>query len=68
MATNAKARMKAAEDGEVHFVSPRECPRCGSALRYTSSNQCVPCTKARAQGDCDDIRATLKRAREQARG
>lgn len=52
--------MEAARAGrKIRIASP--CRVCGCKLRYTSSNQCVPCTKDRAREYEDSIREELKK-------
>ena len=56
-------RMEAAKAGRTIYLRGRECPACGSNEFYTSSNQCVPCTKARAKKNCEIVRQTYREAK-----
>lgn len=58
-------RRAAAESGEVIYDARTACSSCGSLQRYTSSGQCVPCTKTRANNRLGAIRETLSAAKTQ---
>lgn len=60
---NEHLRREAADRGDVHFTSPITCKACGGQLRYTSSNQCVPCKKEVAARRNDDVRRRLRSAK-----
>lgn len=52
-------RIDAAKAGRRFFVHKTPCRTCHSRLRYTSSNQCVACTKDRAARYQERIREYL---------
>jgi hypothetical protein len=53
--------MEAAKAGRKRRLG-KVCPRCDSRLRYTLSNQCVPCTIERANKQNEEIRRALREA------
>lgn len=53
-------RMDAAKAGRKKFIPIRPCPRCESALRYTSTGTCVFCANKRAADYQASIKAALK--------
>ena len=58
-----ETRQEAAEAGRVKFICDRECQKCRSLVRYTSSRQCVDCSKSRVAKYVQGIRRTLRRAK-----
>lgn len=56
--------MEAAKAGRTIFMPANPCPVCGDPHRYTSSNQCVTCTKERAAGYTDRVRRELREAKD----
>ena len=40
-----KFRIKAAASGLTHYIG-KQCKTCGNALKYTSTGNCVVCSKA----------------------
>lgn len=57
-----ESRWKAAEAGRSQYVG-KPCIHCDSPVRYTSSNQCVVCTKARAAENTKELRRMLRDAK-----
>lgn len=56
-------RVDAAKAGRTIYIRQRPCPDCDSQEFYTSSGQCVPCTKERAAANCTEIRRMLREAK-----
>ena len=56
-------RVDAARAGRTIYIRPRPCPECDSQAFYTSSGQCVPCTKERAASNLGLIRRMLREAK-----
>ena len=61
---NGIRRRQAAADGAVFYLPIEPCPKCGDHQRYVLSNQCITCTKERANKSEISIRAIAKKARE----
>lgn len=59
-----ESALVAAAAGRLKFLG-RPCRKCGGEVRYTSSRQCVACTKARAIADQAMIREMLRANKEQ---
>lgn len=57
------ARLKAAGAGEKHYQSSTVCKAGHLALRYVSSNGCVPCMEARASAKREEKREYDRRYR-----
>lgn len=55
-------RVDAAAKGEVRYTG-QACKKCGNAVRYTSTSQCVECVKTRTYDARHKIRGMLKKAR-----
>ena len=56
-------REAAAEAGRKFYMTEDPCKGCGDYVRYTSSAQCVTCTKTRANARQGAIRGKLRAAR-----
>jgi hypothetical protein len=61
---NGIRRRQSAADGAVFYLPIEPCPKCGDHQRYVLSNQCITCTKERANKSEISIRAIAKKARE----
>lgn len=59
----AEKRLEAAKAGRTIYLRARPCPVCDSHEFYTSSGQCVPCTKERAAQGVSSIRQTYREAK-----
>lgn len=59
MDTVHTSRLAAAKARQKTFLG-RPCPDGHNGLRYTSSGQCVECTKARGRVNNDAIRRLLR--------
>lgn len=56
-------RLKAAEQGNTHYDG-QPCRTCGNTLKYTSTGNCVVCTRAKT----NDHRAKVRELLEKAKG
>ena len=54
------ARMRAAEAGRVKYRAKDPCNHSGNHERYTSSAQCVTCTKDRGRESTRKLREALR--------
>lgn len=62
-----ETRRQAAEAGRHIYLRRRKCAECGCPRFYTSSGQCVDCTKARATAALVELRDALRSAKERIR-
>ena len=60
-----ETRMEAAKAGRRRYLAD-PCPVCEEEVRYTSSGQCVTCTKERASRYTEEIRSRLREAQSEA--
>jgi len=65
--TPRSPRLEAAERGQTHYEG-RPCSICGATLRYTTTRNCVACTKTRAAEERVRVRDLMERARASASG
>jgi hypothetical protein len=56
-------RFDAALRGALHYEG-RACRVCGATTKYTSTSQCVPCTKRKTKEHREHVRALLRTAKE----
>lgn len=63
MSPRPERRIEAARAGRTIFIRARPCPHCCSQEFYTSSNQCVPCTKQRSAANNVEIRRIYREAK-----
>ena len=61
--TIPRSRVAAAAVGAVKYLAKAKCKKCGTRHRYTTSGQCVACTKARANARIDKIRSAVRAGR-----
>lgn len=54
--------MKAAEQGKTHYEG-QPCKTCGSTLKYTSTGNCVPCSKTATAEQRRKVRELLAQAK-----
>ena len=60
-----ESRSKAAKAGRRRYLSAGPCSGCGGIERYTVNGNCVPCSKAAAQKQREEIRRLLHQAEEE---
>lgn len=60
---NSNPRYDAALRGSLHYEG-RPCRACGATTKYTSTSQCVPCTKRKTNEHRAHVRALLRAVRE----
>lgn len=58
-----ETRGDAAKAGRTIWLRQRPCQVCGLHEFYTSSNQCVACTKERAKRHCESVRQIYRDAK-----
>lgn len=58
-----ETRRQAADAGRHIYLRRRKCGACGCARFYTSSGQCVDCTKARATAATIELRNALRESK-----
>lgn len=55
-----ESRLEAAKGRRRIYINKAACDKCNGRLRYTSSGQCVPCTKRRAEKNLRRLRSLLR--------
>lgn len=58
-------RMEAIQKGEKKYKG-RECPKCGSDVRYTLNDNCVACSAQHVKKHRNKVRELIAKAREKA--
>lgn len=58
-------RMEAIQKGEKKYKG-RECPKCGSDIRYTLNDNCVSCAAKHVKTHRNKVRELIAKAREKA--
>lgn len=61
-APRREKRIEAAKAGRRVYIGTKPCGECASKHRYTSSGQCVRCTKDRAAEYNKRLRSLLAKA------